>query len=439
MDPVSLGSLPPLLSGDEGVTRLAGASSAVLAVPDAARAFVIAGLVRLSNRRPFVVAVPTTPDAERLASDLALLLGAGERDRPPVELFPAWETLPFERMSPNVETMGRRLRVLWRLANPDFNADRLPDVIVAPGARPRPTSRAHTRRSRVDPRRGPARRRRARRRAGAFRVPPRVPGRAPRRDRRARLDRRRLPVHRRRTRPHRPLGRRGRSPHHVRGRRPAIARGPRRGRDLRVPRAGPVGRDRGARRRSGRRATVGSRAVGAARRGAGLRRDGVVAAVVDVRRGGAARPARPFFAGPAGRAPSHARPGRRAARRGGLPRRLAGPDVGRDRARVPAAPRRFRPAAGGHRRAGVAHHGRGRGSRHGGRAGTRVGPGRVRRGAARQAGHVAVGGALPGGGLRRGAGDRGPHAAIVRRRRAGGRRRRPIPRSPTSSSGPACG
>ena len=124
---MSLGSLPPLLAGDEGVTRLAGTSSAVLAVPDAARAFVIAGLVRLSQRRPFVVAVPTTPDAERMATDLASFLGEEA-----VELFPAWETLPFERVSPNVETMGRRLRVLWRLANPDLAPERLPDVVVAP-------------------------------------------------------------------------------------------------------------------------------------------------------------------------------------------------------------------------------------------------------------------------------------------------------------------
>jgi transcription-repair coupling factor (superfamily II helicase) len=127
LEQVSLGSLPPLLAGDEGVTRLAGTSTAVLAVPDAARAFVIAGLVRLSSRRPFLVAVPTTPDAERLAADLATFLGEDA-----VELFPAWETLPFERMSPNVETMGRRLRVLWRLANPDLHPERLPDVVVAP-------------------------------------------------------------------------------------------------------------------------------------------------------------------------------------------------------------------------------------------------------------------------------------------------------------------
>ena len=36
-----------------------------------------------------------------------------------VELFPAWETLPFERVSPSLETMGRRLRVLWRLRHPE--------------------------------------------------------------------------------------------------------------------------------------------------------------------------------------------------------------------------------------------------------------------------------------------------------------------------------
>ena len=69
-----------------------------------------------------MLAVPTSTEAERLAHDLAAFLGD---DR--VELFPAWETLPFERVSPGVETMGRRLRVLWRLRDPE----RAPDVVVA--------------------------------------------------------------------------------------------------------------------------------------------------------------------------------------------------------------------------------------------------------------------------------------------------------------------
>src|SRR6185436_14293206 len=41
--------------------------------------------------------------------------------------FPAWETLPFERVSPSVETMGQRLEVLWRLRNPDHT----PAIVVA--------------------------------------------------------------------------------------------------------------------------------------------------------------------------------------------------------------------------------------------------------------------------------------------------------------------
>ena len=90
-----------------------GSSSAVVAVPDPARAFVLAGLATLSHRHPLVVTVPTTTDAERLTSDLRAFLGPDS-----VDLFPAWETLPFERVSPGVETMGRRLRTLWRLKSP---------------------------------------------------------------------------------------------------------------------------------------------------------------------------------------------------------------------------------------------------------------------------------------------------------------------------------
>ncbi|NND75980.1 MAG: transcription-repair coupling factor, partial [Ilumatobacter sp.] len=41
--------------------------------------------------------------------------------------FPGWETLPFERVSPSVETMGQRLDILWRLGN----ETRTPKIIVA--------------------------------------------------------------------------------------------------------------------------------------------------------------------------------------------------------------------------------------------------------------------------------------------------------------------
>ena len=60
--------------------------------------------------------------AAQLVDDLSQFLPNGE-----VVQFPGWETLPFERVSPSVETMGQRTELLWRLNDPD----RCPAVIVA--------------------------------------------------------------------------------------------------------------------------------------------------------------------------------------------------------------------------------------------------------------------------------------------------------------------
>ena len=102
--------VPPLLRAEPALAALAGASHGVLAVPEPARAITVAGLAHLSARVPIVVAVPAQADADRLTHDLTAFLGPEQ-----VEAFPAWETLPFERVSPAVETMGRRLRTIWRL------------------------------------------------------------------------------------------------------------------------------------------------------------------------------------------------------------------------------------------------------------------------------------------------------------------------------------
>src|SRR5882757_4053998 len=117
-----LRDLPPLLREEPGFASVLGRSSAVLAVPEPARALVVAGLASLSARRPIVVATPTTGDAERLANDLRAYLGPDA-----VDLFPAWETLPFERVSPSTETMGRRLRVIWRVRT---GGEHMPRAIV---------------------------------------------------------------------------------------------------------------------------------------------------------------------------------------------------------------------------------------------------------------------------------------------------------------------
>jgi transcription-repair coupling factor (superfamily II helicase) len=117
-----LSDLVPMLSEEPGLTAVLGRREGSLVIPEPARAVTLAALASRSDRQPIVVAVPTTAEADRLAHDLAAFLGPDE-----VDVFPAWETLPFERVSPAVDTMGRRSRVLWRLHDPE----RSPRVVVA--------------------------------------------------------------------------------------------------------------------------------------------------------------------------------------------------------------------------------------------------------------------------------------------------------------------
>jgi transcription-repair coupling factor (superfamily II helicase) len=122
---MSLADLAPLLRSDAGLTHAFGDQQAVVAVGEAARAVAIAALSRLGGRKPLLVACPTGSDAGQLFDDLRQFLPAIDGQEQ-VVLFPAWETLPFERVSPSVETMGRRLEVLWRLRSPE----RMPAVVV---------------------------------------------------------------------------------------------------------------------------------------------------------------------------------------------------------------------------------------------------------------------------------------------------------------------
>ena len=135
---MSLRSLPSLLRAEPAMVDMLAAGSEALAVPEPATAFTVAGLCTLSERRPVLVVTPTVADAERLAHDITAFLGPEA-----VALFPAWDTLPFERVSPEIATMGRRLHLLWRLGVADEAADApvpvapvpvatVPDVVVAP-------------------------------------------------------------------------------------------------------------------------------------------------------------------------------------------------------------------------------------------------------------------------------------------------------------------
>jgi transcription-repair coupling factor (superfamily II helicase) len=121
---VSVPALAPLASllAEEPAVRAVIDRAPVVAVPEAARAVFVAAAARVTTRRPVLVAVPTVAEADRLAHDLRQFLPPDE-----VEEYPPWETLPFERVSPSLETMGRRLRVLWRL-----RSGTPPTVVVAP-------------------------------------------------------------------------------------------------------------------------------------------------------------------------------------------------------------------------------------------------------------------------------------------------------------------
>ena len=107
-----LSELAFLARNEPGLQEVLGRKDALLAVPEVARPVLIAALARATSRSPLVVAVPTGTMAQQLAEDLSVFVGPSQ-----VELFPAWETLPFERVSPAVHTMGDRMRVMWRLRN----------------------------------------------------------------------------------------------------------------------------------------------------------------------------------------------------------------------------------------------------------------------------------------------------------------------------------
>ena len=87
-----------------------------------------AALNRIAGR--FVLAVTATArEADDLTAALGSFLPAGS-----VACFPGWETLPHERLSPQSDTVGRRIAVLRRLAHPAEPGQ--PDgplaVVVAP-------------------------------------------------------------------------------------------------------------------------------------------------------------------------------------------------------------------------------------------------------------------------------------------------------------------
>ena len=95
---------------EAGRSRLVDISSS-----DGARPFLITAIARAPRQSaPLLVVTATTREAEDLQAALGGLLPSDE-----VAVFPSWETLPHERLSPRSDTVGRRLAVLRRITHPD--------------------------------------------------------------------------------------------------------------------------------------------------------------------------------------------------------------------------------------------------------------------------------------------------------------------------------
>ncbi|GAA4213028.1 transcription-repair coupling factor [Microbispora amethystogenes] len=117
---MSLSGLLDLVSAEPGLAAALDAAGqpadpraqlgADLVAPPALRPFAVAALSRV---RPVLAITATEREAEDLAAALTSLI-----DESTVAVFPAWETLPHERLSPRSDTVGQRLAVLRRLAHP---------------------------------------------------------------------------------------------------------------------------------------------------------------------------------------------------------------------------------------------------------------------------------------------------------------------------------
>ncbi len=98
------------------------ASALDVTSPPSLRPFLVAAVATV---RPVLLVTSTYREAEELTATIGSLIGDDA-----VAYYPAWETLPHERLSPRSDTVGRRLEVLRRLSGNDPAPP--PRVVVAP-------------------------------------------------------------------------------------------------------------------------------------------------------------------------------------------------------------------------------------------------------------------------------------------------------------------
>src|ERR1700739_3207388 len=138
---MSLSGLLPVINSDPELRRALDQAAELpalggdLIAPASLRPLLVAALAEqpgeggapsaTAGQQVTLAVTATAREAEELAAALSSLLG-GDR----VGYFPAWETLPHERLSPRSDTSGQRLAVLRRLAHPDAADPRSGPLLV---------------------------------------------------------------------------------------------------------------------------------------------------------------------------------------------------------------------------------------------------------------------------------------------------------------------
>jgi transcription-repair coupling factor (superfamily II helicase) len=127
---VTLRGVLDVVLTDPGIARVVaevGKAELAVTAPPPVQPLVAAALAAAAPGAgvPVLVVTAGERDAEQVAAQLRCFLPSRR-----VETFPAWETLPHERLSPRADTVGRRLAILRDLTHPGANGTI--HVLVAP-------------------------------------------------------------------------------------------------------------------------------------------------------------------------------------------------------------------------------------------------------------------------------------------------------------------
>ena len=92
-----------------------------LVIPQTAQSWILNAYIKNLGKGPVVAVTRSLEQAQQLAGDLVQT--GNDID---VEVLLPWESFPLEKISPQIQVMGQRNRLIWRLETRDY-----PDVIVA--------------------------------------------------------------------------------------------------------------------------------------------------------------------------------------------------------------------------------------------------------------------------------------------------------------------